>query len=406
MTRIPLLLSAFALLFSGCAQAPKSDKKPTAKKPATTVKAKADPKAKVVKKPTKPKAPPRPTKIVPRPAQGPEFAGSHILIAYKGAQRAKKDITRTKEEALKLAKKVLAQAKKAPKRFAALAKKHSNGPSATKGGSLGVWRKGRMVPAFDKAIAALKEGEIAAEPVETPFGYHIMIRNALAPMMTGATLLVSYKGARRAKPTVTRTKDEAKKIVEGLAKELKKDPTAFAKLATEKSEGPGAKRGGLMRSWRQGAGMPDFEKVLLRLKIGQVSGAEESPWGFHVFKRLAIPPNYAGSHILIAYKGAQRARPHITRSKEEALKLAKDLAAQAAKSPTEFPQLALKNSDGPTARYGGDLGVWPKGQMVPVFDVTVEKLKVGEITAEPVESPFGYHVIKRNALPASPAEGK
>lgn len=401
MIRIPLILSAFALLFAGCVQAPKGDKKADDKKKTSAVAKKGKAAPKVAKKPLKPKVPPRPTKLVPRPAMPPEYSGAHILIAYKGAKRAKKEITRSKDAALALAKKILAKAKKKPKGFAALAKKHSDGPSATKGGSLGVWRKGRMVPAFDKAIAALKEGEIAAEPVETPFGYHVMIRNALEPLMSGATVLVAYKGARRAQPKITRTKDEAKKIATKLAKQLKKSPADFAKVAAESSDGPGAKRGGAMRPWRKGAGMPDFEKALAPLKPGQVSGVVESPWGFHVFKRLPVPPEHAGSHILIAFKGARRARPHITRSKDEAMLLAKDLTEKAKKNPADFPQLALKHSDGPTARYGGDLGVWRKGQMVPAFDEAIEKMKDGEVTAQPVESPFGYHVIKRNPLPAA-----
>ena len=56
-----------------------------------------------------------------------------------------------------------------------MAKKHSNGPSAVKGGSLGKWPKGRMVPAFDQAIAKMKIGGIS-DPVETPFGFHVIKR--------------------------------------------------------------------------------------------------------------------------------------------------------------------------------------------------------------------------------------
>ncbi|MCK5796633.1 MAG: peptidylprolyl isomerase, partial [Deltaproteobacteria bacterium] len=36
--------------------------------------------------------------------------------------------------------------------------------------------------------------------------------------------------------------------------------------------------------------------------------------------------------------------------------------------------------------------------MAPAFDATMMKLKTGEVTAKPVETPFGFHVIKRGAL--------
>jgi len=57
--------------------------------------------------------------------------------------------------------------------FAAVAKEVSTGPSAPQGGDLGVFGKGRMVPAFEEAAFALKEGEVS-QPVQTQFGWHII----------------------------------------------------------------------------------------------------------------------------------------------------------------------------------------------------------------------------------------
>ena len=51
--------------------------------------------------------------------------------------------------------------------FAELAKKHSTGPSASKGGNLGYFAEGQMVPAFSKAAFSLKKGEITTVPVQT-----------------------------------------------------------------------------------------------------------------------------------------------------------------------------------------------------------------------------------------------
>jgi len=57
--------------------------------------------------------------------------------------------------------------------FAALAKKYSEGPTASRGGDLGWFGRGAMVPEFEKAAFGLKEGAVS-KPVRTQFGLHII----------------------------------------------------------------------------------------------------------------------------------------------------------------------------------------------------------------------------------------
>lgn len=57
--------------------------------------------------------------------------------------------------------------------FATLANKYSNGPSSKKGGNIGFFSKGQMMPAFEKVAFNLEVGEIS-EPVKTKHGYHII----------------------------------------------------------------------------------------------------------------------------------------------------------------------------------------------------------------------------------------
>ena len=94
---------------------------------------------------------------------------SHILIAAPADAKPE-----AREAAKQKAVELVAEAKKAPVRFAELAKKHSQDPgSAEKGGDLGLFGRGMMVKAFEDAVFQQKEGDIFG-PVESEFGYHVI----------------------------------------------------------------------------------------------------------------------------------------------------------------------------------------------------------------------------------------
>jgi len=77
------------------------------------------------------------------------------------------------------AKKIIAKLKslsgaKLKSRFEELAREKSTGPSGPKGGDLGYFAQGQMVPAFNDKVFSMKEGTITTEPVKTQFGFHII----------------------------------------------------------------------------------------------------------------------------------------------------------------------------------------------------------------------------------------
>ncbi len=112
------------------------------------------------------------TKKIPDSAKA-----SHILIAYKGALRANPDVNRTEEQAKKMADSLLKVVKRNPAKFADIAKKYSDGPTKTKGGDLGWFTYGRMVPEFNDFVFNGKKGKIGV--VKTNFGYHVIKINEL-----------------------------------------------------------------------------------------------------------------------------------------------------------------------------------------------------------------------------------
>ncbi len=98
-----------------------------------------------------------------------ERRASHVLIKA-GADASAADKAKAKARAEEL----LAQVRKAPATFAAVAKQHSQDTgSAAQGGDLDFFGRGAMVKAFETAAFALKPGEIS-EVFETEFGYHFL----------------------------------------------------------------------------------------------------------------------------------------------------------------------------------------------------------------------------------------
>ena len=112
---------------------------------------------------------------IPKDATPEEISASHILISYKGAERSDPTVKRPKAAARMLAGAVIKLTKVAGANFALLAGKYSDGPSKSKGGDLGAFKKGVKAKAFEEAAFKLKVGEISAI-VETKSGFHIIKR--------------------------------------------------------------------------------------------------------------------------------------------------------------------------------------------------------------------------------------
>jgi peptidyl-prolyl cis-trans isomerase C len=135
--------------------------------------------------------------------KGERVRASHILIGT--------DKAASPDEKLKAKEKIEAILKRVQggEDFAELARKESTCPSAKRGGDLGLFGKGRMVPSFEKAAFAMKPGEVSGV-VETLYGYHII------------------KVTEKLPPTTEKFEDVKGKITEYLkAEKIKKAVAAY-----------------------------------------------------------------------------------------------------------------------------------------------------------------------------------
>lgn len=107
-----------------------------------------------------------------------------------------------------------------------------------------------------------------------------------------------------------------------------------------------------------------------------------------------VPVEVAAQHVLVAWKGAKNAKG-VTRSKDEAKKLAEEIQRKAA-SGADFAELVKQHSDDPASKERlGSVGKFKRDEMVKPFADAAFALEVGAIS-QPVESEYGFHVIKRN----------
>ena len=146
--------------------------------------------------------------------QGDMLAARHILLVVpeQGLTTASKEQIRKKADAIR--------ARITPANFAKLATENSMDPgSKARGGALGVFPKGVMVPEFEKAILALKPGQISPV-IQTQFGYHIIMRQPYAEVKDEFARQNEAQGSQAAEQTYLKNLEESAKI------ELK--PTAAA----------------------------------------------------------------------------------------------------------------------------------------------------------------------------------
>jgi peptidyl-prolyl cis-trans isomerase NIMA-interacting 1 len=213
---------------------------------------------------------------------------------------------------------------------------------------------------------------------------------ANAPMRIAARhILVSWAGASRAPVTITRSRDDAFQRISQVEARLQAGED-FALVATTSSDDITATKGGDLGSFDQGAMTPSFEAAAFRLQPGERSGIVESPFGFHLIERVAVEEVHV-EQVLVQWAGAPGSEQ--TRTRKEARERV-DQAMTRLQAGEALADVAAALSDGPTAKRGGDLGWFQRGQMAPAFDEAAFALAPGGLSAV-IESPQGFHILRR-----------
>ncbi|XP_011568532.3 putative peptidyl-prolyl cis-trans isomerase dodo [Plutella xylostella] len=106
------------------------------------------------------------------------------------------------------------------------------------------------------------------------------------------------------------------------------------------------------------------------------------------------------SHLLVKHSGSRRPsswrEENITKTKEEAMEILAEYRRQVVDREIPFEELAAQYSDCSSAKRGGDLGRFKRGQMQKPFEDAAFALKVGQLS-QIVDTDSGVHIILRTA---------
>lgn len=238
-----------------------------------------------------------------------------------------------------------------------------------------------------------KFGDMQVSPVEVRDFYETY-KDSLPEVPEQVTLSHIFIAP---KPSAKAEKD-AYDFAESLLDSLKHG-ASFSELAKKYSQDPGSASAGGDLGWAaRGQFVPEFERAVYALKVGQISGVVKTQFGYHIIQLLGRRGDMVHvRHILIKV-------PHLP-SEDDSVIVFLDSLRYRAMHGASFAKLAKEYSqDKDTRDLGGDLGTVAIDQLEPAFRQTVDSLKVGEIS-KPTKIQFGttygYHIVYLRArIPA------
>ncbi len=209
---------------------------------------------------------------------GDELQLAHILVVVPEQASADKIQTYRDRAEQALAK------LRAGETFAQVAAGYSDAQDALKGGELG-WRTAdRLPPLFAEALQKMKPGEVSGV-LRSPSGFHII--KLLDRRSKDTPVVITQTHARHIliKTSELVSESEAKSRLQEIKQRIDKGAD-FAEEARLHSEDGSAPQGGDLGWLSPGETVPEFEKAMDALKVGQVSGLVQTGFGWHLIQVL------------------------------------------------------------------------------------------------------------------------
>src|SRR5574341_1468469 len=144
----------------------------------------------------------------------------------------------------------------------------------------------------------------------------------------------------------------------------------------------------LKRRFRQEVRNQILKDRLVQKRVAKVNVSAKALKDFYELYKDSIPEQPASVHLAHILLNVQASQTTL-----DSLKTALEKIRQEIISGADFASLAADYSQDPTAKTGGDLGFFQKGELDPDFEKTAFSLKPGEVSGV-VQTQFGFHLIK------------
>ena len=139
------------------------------------------------------------------------------------------------------------------------------------------------------------------------------------------------------------------------------------------------------------AGLTNDEDIIVQMSIAAQRVLAEAWINRELRKSVSDDAIQQAYETFVADEQSRRevkARHILVKEKTEAEAIIAEL-----KGGADFAELAKTKSTGPSGPNGGDLGYFPRGAMVPAFEMAAFALEAGSFTEAPVQTQFGWHII-------------
>lgn len=224
-------------------------------------------------------------------------------------------------------------------------------------------------------------------PLLLPCGESLVVR----PMYLGETppqvrsarhILLRCAGPGSVSDELARSRDAAMALATSLVERARAGPD-FTKLASEHSQDPDATTGAVLGTFAPGMLSPPLDAFLFSADLGEISEPLADDHGVHILQRIE---SHAAVRQILLRGPLEDARARCV-----------DIAGKL-REGADFADLArTRSDDAESAARGGQFAIYERGPADTLLKSAAFGLRIGEVS-EPIQSPFGWHVIQRIPL--------